>query len=309
MMSMEQTVLAAKRPNLELRCQVMQIIRGFFFEAGFLEVHTPVLTPAPAPELHIDAVTCSDGFLSTSPELYMKRLLAAGYAKIFQLAPAFRAGERGRLHHPEFMLLEWYRLGADYEALQTDCIELLRVICHRLGKGDGFHTQGTWLETRGPWQKVTVRDAFREFAGWEPGADPHIDRFDMDLVEKVEPNLGSPTPTFLVDYPASQAALARLKTDAPTVAERFELYWAGIELANGFSELIDVREQRRRFHETNENRRLAGRIVYPVAEAFLQSLQHLQPCAGIALGVDRLVLILADAADLEEVVAFPPETL
>jgi elongation factor P--(R)-beta-lysine ligase len=309
MMSMEQAVLAGKRPNLELRCQVMQIVRDFFFEAGFLEVQTPVLTPAPAPELHIDAVPCTDGFLSTSPELYMKRLLAAGYGKIFQLAPAFRAGERGRLHHPEFMLLEWYRLEADYEALQADCIELLRVICHRLGKGDGFHSQGTWLETRGPWPRVKVRDAFRELAGWEPGAYPDVDRFNMDLVEKVEPNLGSPTPAFLVDYPASQAALARLKTDDPTVAERFELYWAGIELANGFSELIDVTEQRRRFHETNENRRLAGRIVYPVAEAFLQSLQHLQPSAGIALGVDRLVLILVDAADLEEVVAFPPEML
>jgi elongation factor P--(R)-beta-lysine ligase len=306
-MSMEKTVLAAKRPNLELHCQVVQIIRSFFFEAGFLEVHTPVCTPAPAPELHIDAIPCTDGFLSTSPELYMKRLLAAGYEKIFQLGPAFRAGERGRLHHPEFMLLEWYRLGSDYTALQADCIELVQAICRRLGKGDGFHSQGKWLETRGGWQSLTVRDAFRHFAGWEPGSDADSDRFDMDLVEKVEPNLGDPTPTFLVDYPAGQAALARLKTDDPTVAERFELYWAGIELANGFSELVEAREQRRRFHETNENRRLAGRTVYPVAEAFLQSLQHLQPSAGIALGVDRLVLILADAADIGEVVAFPPE--
>ncbi len=306
-MSMEQTVLAAKRPYLELSCRVAQIIRSFFLEAGFLEVHTPVRTPAPAPELHIDAVPCSDEFLSTSPELYMKRLLAAGYEKIFQLGPAFRAGEQGRLHHPEFMLLEWYRLGADYGALQADCIELLQAICHRLGKGDGFHSQGKWLETGGDWQKLTVRDAFRRFAGWEPGSDADADRFDIDLVEKIEPNLGSATPTFLVDYPAGQAALARLKTDDPTVAERFELYWAGIELANGFSELTEPREQRKRFHETNETRRLAGRTVYPVAEAFLQCLHHLQPCAGIALGVDRLVLILADAADLDQVVAFSPE--
>lgn len=306
-MSMEQTVLAAKRAHLGTRCRVVQIIRNFFLDEGFLEVHTPVRTPAPAPELHIDAVACSGWFLCTSPELYMKRLLAAGYQKIFQMAPVFRAGERGALHHPEFMLLEWYRLGADYAVLQADCRELLRTIGHRLGKSDGFHSRGRWLEIGGDWPTLTVREAFRQFAGWEPGSNPDADRFDLDLVEKVEPNLGFPTPAFLLDYPASQAALARLKTHDPTVAERFELYWAGIELANGFSELTEPGEQRERFSEANQARRQAGRAVYPVAESFLQSLHHLQPCAGIALGVDRLVLILADATDLDQVVAFPPE--
>jgi lysyl-tRNA synthetase class 2 len=303
----EPTLLAAKRPYLELRCRVLQAIRGFFENAGFLEMQTPVRTPAPAPELHIDAVPSAGWFLSTSPELYMKRLLAAGYGKIFQIAPAFRAGEQGRLHHPEFTLLEWYRPGADYNALQTDCQELLRAVCGAVGKAERWPFQDHWLEVNGPWQRLTVRDAFRRCAGWAPDAAPDADRFDLDLVEKVEPRLGFPCPTLLVDYPASQAALARLKADDPTVAERFELYWAGIELANGFTELTDPTEQRERFHATQRARRQAGKTVYPDPDAFLACLADLQPCAGIALGVDRLVMLLANAHHLDEVVAFPPE--
>ncbi len=306
-MPTEQAILAAKRANLELRCQVIQAIRDFFSDNGFLEVQTPVRTPAPAPELHINALAASGWFLSTSPELYMKRLLAAGYEKLFQLAPAFRDGERGPRHHPEFTLLEWYRLDADYNALQDDCRALLQDVCRRVGRADGFTSQGKWLEVGGDWERLSVRSAFGRFAEWEPDAHPDADRFDLDLVEKVEPNLGIPRPTFLVDYPAGQAALARISAADATVAERFEVYWAGIELANGFSELTDADEQRERFLATNEARRQLGRSLYPPAEAFLDSLQHLRPCAGIALGVDRLVLILADAANLDQVVAFPPE--
>jgi elongation factor P--(R)-beta-lysine ligase len=303
----EQAILAAKGPHLELRCQVLRAIRRFFGDAGFLEIQTPVRTPAPAPELHIDAVPCAGWFLSTSPELYMKRLLAAGYAKIFQIAPAFRAGEQGRLHHPEFTLLEWYRLGADYTVLQTDCQKLLTAVCRAVGRASGFPYQRRWLEVVGDWQTMTVGEAFLRFAGWAPDAAPDADRFDVDLVEKVEPHLGIPRPTLLVDYPASQAALARLKASDPNVAERFELYWAGIELANGFTELTDPEEQRRRFQATQTARQQAGRAVYPDADAFLASLRHLQPCAGIALGVDRLVMLLANAGHLDQVVAFPPE--
>src|SRR5512147_972749 len=150
-MPSEQAMLAAKRPYLELRCQVIQAIRSFFSGNGFLEVQTPVRTSAPAPELHIDAIAASGWFLSTSPELHMKRLLAAGYERIFQLTPAFRAAERGRLHHPEFTILEWYRLGADYKVLQADCRELFESICRVVGKSGGFHSQGKWLEVRGEW--------------------------------------------------------------------------------------------------------------------------------------------------------------
>jgi len=303
----ERERLAARRPFLEFRALVLRSLRDFFRERGFLEVQTPVRTPAPAPEPHIDAVPCDGRFLDTSPELYMKRLLAAGYEKIFQIAPVFRKGERGRLHHPEFTLLEWYRLNEDYTALQQDCRELVAKVCRDGGRFPGWLYGGRRLEAGVPWRELAVEEAFAEYAGWRPGPDPDPDRFDADLVEKVEPNLGFPRPCILKDYPASQAALARLKPGDPAVAERFELYWAGIELANGFSELTDPREQRERFEQALEARRREGRTVYPLPEAFLRSLEHLGPCAGIALGVDRLAMLLSGASRLDDVTAFPPE--
>ncbi len=302
----ERAVLAGKKANLALRCRIIQIIRSFFLERGFLEVQTPVRTPAPAPERHIDAPPSDGWYLAPSPELYMKRLLAAGYEKIFQIAPAFRKGETGRFHHSEFTLLEWYRLDADYTFLQHDCRELFSELCRQLDRPPRFLYQGRVLSVNEPWQELTVAEAFRRWAGWQPGADPDPDRFDLDLVEKIEPRLGLPTPCLLSDYPASQAALARLKPDDPSVAERFELYWAGIELANGFSELTDPDEQRRRFLETAAQRKATGRPVYPLPEAFLESLHHLPAAAGIALGIDRLVMLLADAHHIDQVVAFAP---
>lgn len=303
----EREILAAKKPSLILRSSILQAIRAFFVAEGFLEVQTPVRTPAPAPEPHIDAIPADGWFLSTSPELYMKRLLAAGYEKIFQLVPAFRHGERGRLHHPEFSLLEWYRLRSDYQVLKRDCLDLLRHICRTINGSLKVKYQHNWLDVEGDWQHFTVREAFLHFAGWDPIATHDPDRFDMDLVEKVEPHLGFPQPCILSDYPSFQAALARLKPNDSTVAERFELYWAGIELANGFSELTDPWEQRERFLQTMEARRREGHTVYPVAESFLASIEHLPPCTGIALGVDRLVMIFADTDQLDQIVAFPPE--
>jgi len=307
MPSTEQALLAARRPYLELRCRIVQAVRSFFFERGFLEIQTPVRTPAPAPESHIDAMSVEDGwFLVTSPELYMKRLLAAGYSKIFQITPVFRREEQGRLHHPEFTLLEWYRLHADYGALREDCQQLLRAAWKAAGHGDAWDYRGRRLEMDGEWELLTVKEAFARFADWEPGADVNQDRFDLDLVEKVEPHLGFPRPCILADYPANQAALSRLKPGDPSVAERFELYWAGIELANGFSELTDAVEQRHRFESTLEMRHRAGRPAYPLPESFLGSIEHLPPCAGIALGMDRLIMILSGADHLDQVVAFPP---
>jgi elongation factor P--(R)-beta-lysine ligase len=304
----EQDILSAKRSYLELRCRVLQTMRSFFLDEGFLEVQTPLLTNAPAPEPHIEAVQAEGGrFLITSPELYMKRLLAAGYEKIFQITPVFRGEEYGRFHHPEFTLLEWYRLNANYKSLQQDCQSLLQTICDSLNRSSGWTYQGHRLEVSGRWQTCTVKEAFERFAGWEPQIGADADRFDRDMVEKVEPHLGFPSPCILTDYPADQAALARLKPEDPSVAERFELYWAGRELANGFSELTDAREQRDRFEAVLEMRKQLGRAPYPLPEKFLQSLPHLQPCAGIALGVDRLVMLLADADRLDEVVAFPPD--
>jgi len=304
---MERMVLAAKRPYLEMRSRILHGLRLFFVSRGFLEVQTPVRTPAPAPERHIDPVESEGWFLNTSPELYMKRLLAAGYSRIFQMGPVFRKGERGSRHHPEFTLLEWYRAGDDYTALKDDCRELLRFLCRELDRYPEFTFGETPLRVDGPWPDVTVRQAFRRYAGWDPVEEEDPDRFDLDLVEKVEPRLGFPTPVFLSDYPRREAALARIKPSDPTVAERFELYWAGIELANGFSELTDRREQEERFLETLRQRREAGLATPPLPRRFLESLDHLHQAAGIALGVDRLVMILSDAPDLDQVVAFPPE--
>lgn len=303
----ERVILAAKKPFLIRRGSVVQAIRTFFDLEGFLEVQTPVRTPAPAPEPHIDAIPADGWFLNTSPELYMKRLLAAGYEKIFQIAPAFRQGERGKLHHPEFTMLEWYRSNNDYRALKQDCQKLLQYICQTVLGSLNIPRDDQWLSAEGDWQDLTVREAFLAFAGWDPVAQTDPDRFDLDLVEKIEPHLGFPQPCTLTDYPLYQAALARSKPTDATVAERFELYWAGIELANGFSELTDPQEQRTRFLETLDERRSSGQQVYPLPESFLASLEHLPPCAGIALGIDRLVMILLNARHLDQVVAFPPE--
>lgn len=301
--------LEGLRFNLELRSRIIRAIRAYFHGEGFLEIQTPILTRSPAPEPHIDAVATTDGgFLITSPELYMKRLLAAGFERIYQISPVLRAGELGRLHHPEFTMLEWYRLGADYEQLQSDCRALLRHVCTAVDRCGSFTYAGRELAVMEPWKRVTVREAFLRHAGWEPGPAVDQDRFDLDLVEKIEPHLGFPSPTILSDYPADQAALARLKPEDPSVAERFELYWAGIELANGFSELTDPEEQRERFAKTLKQRRQAGRPSYPMPEAFLEALTHLTACAGIALGIDRLVLILAGDEALDRVVAFPPDS-
>jgi lysyl-tRNA synthetase class 2 len=306
----EQEILAAKRPVLEVRRRVIGALRAFLDQQGFLEVQTPVLTAAPAPELHIVAVAAGrSGFLITSPELYMKRLLAAGYERIFQFTPVFRAGERGRRHHPEFTILEWYRLGSDYRDLQEDCRGLLRAGCEAVGRLDGWVYGGHFLDAGAEWQSLTVREAFSRFAGWEPLDPLDQDRFDLDMVERVEPQLGFPAPCILMDYPASQAALARLSPRDPTVAERFELYWAGVELANGFSELTDPREQRERFEAVIRERRRRGLPVTPLPLEFLDSLSQLPPCAGIALGVDRLVMLLASVDHIDRVVAFPPESL
>jgi elongation factor P--(R)-beta-lysine ligase len=299
--------LAGLRTSLELRSRVIRAIRAYFEGEGFLEVQTPLHTRSPAPEAHIDAVATADGgFLVTSPELYMKRLLAAGYERIYQITPVFRKDELGRLHHPEFTMLEWYRLGADYRQLELDSRALVRCACDAAGCTGSFRHGERMLSAAEDWERITVREAFSRYAGWEPGPRVEQDRFDLDLVGRIEPHLGFPAPTFLCDYPADQAALARLKPEDPTVAERFELYWAGIELANGFSELTDPIEQRERFEKTLEQRREAGRSPYPMPEAFLESLSRLPACAGIALGIDRLVMILAGEDRIDAVVAFPP---
>jgi lysyl-tRNA synthetase class 2 len=301
--------LATKRFRLEVRAKVIRLVRQFFLDRSFLEVETPLRMPTQVPEEHTDAVESGGWYLATSPELPMKRLVAAGYEQIFQICKAFRRKERGQLHLPEFTLLEWYRANADYSVLMEDCEELLAEIAARLGIGDTLSYQGESVCLDPPWPRITVREAFRRWAGWEPGPHPDPARFTHDIVAFVEPELGRGAPTFLVDYPASMGALARLKPGDPSVAERFELYAGGLELANGFSELTDPVEQRARFERANAERAAQGRASYPMPEKFLASLETMPASAGIALGIDRLVMLFTAAASIDDDVAFTPEEL
>lgn len=289
---------------LGVRSKMLRLIREFFHERGFLEVETPVRIPAPALELHIDAEPSGDAFLRTSPELHMKRLLAAGQERIFQMGPCFRQGERGSRHHPEYTMLEWYRAKADYSDILVDTkalvVHLARGIC---GSTD-ISYRGQPVALWPVWQRLTVSEAFRQHAGWDPAEGFDGDRFDLDLVDKVEPQLPRDTPVVLTDYPAEAAALARRRKDNPRVAERWELYVAGMELANAYSELADPAEQRARFEEAARRRAAAGKPVYPIDEHFLAALADMPPSGGIALGVDRLLMLLTDSASLDDVMPF-----
>lgn len=303
--------LAKKRCTLELRAKILQELRGFFAARGYLEIETPCLIPAPAPEFHIDTMICHGWFLHPSPELCMKRLLAAGYGRIFQVCRCFRRHERGARHLPEFTMLEWYRRDADYRDLMEECEDLLTHIAAALDYGDGaaLSYQGRVIRLQKPWERITVHGAFEKYAPMSAEEALAGDCFDEVLTDRVEPNLGKERPTFLYDYPLALGSLARAKKEDASVVERFELYMAGMELANAFTELTDVMEQRRRFAKEEDNRRRAGKPPYPAPEPFLASMADLEGSAGIALGLDRLVMILADALHIDDVVAFTPETL
>ena len=297
--------LRAQRRVLELRARLNEAVRRFFRERDFLEVDTPVLLPANAPEAHIDALSAGPGWLRTSPELAMKRLLAAGHERIFQLGPCFRAGEHGRWHHPEFTLLEWYRAGAGYLEILADTKALLDFVARELRGTADFTWQGKPVSVAQElWEKFTVSQAFIQHAGWDPARKFDPDRFDLDLVTRVEPALPADRPVVLIDYPAPLAALARRKPDDPLRAERWELYLGGVELANAYSELTDPAEQRARFAEANALRQKRGAPAYPPDETFLAALEHLPPSGGIALGLDRLLMILTDADSLDAVLPF-----
>ncbi len=287
--------------TLETRSRVLRAVRDFFYAEDFLEVETPVRIPAPALETHIDAPPSGRAWLRASPELHMKRLLAAGCERIFQLGPCFRAGECGSRHNPEFTLLEWYRTGADYTDILRDTEALFARVFQTVHGADAFTYRGQRIDLSRPWHCLTVREAFRTWAGWDPVADWDPDRFDVDLVSKVEPALPKDKPCVLTDYPAPAASLARLKPHDPSVAERWEVYVGGLELANAYSELCDAASQRARFLEAAEARRELGKEVYPLDEPFLAALeQGMPPCGGIALGIDRLVMLACDAADIAD---------
>lgn len=300
---------AAIRSNLERRARIIDTLREFFSARGFLEVETPVRIPAPAPEAHIDAQQSGDWYLQPSPELCMKRLLASGYEKIFQICRCFRKGERGGRHVPEMTLLEWYAANVDYLDLMNQCEELIGFLAGRMGMGRLLTYQGHAVDLTPSWDRLTVNEAFQRFGGMTAQQALDRDCFDEIMGIDIEPKLGFDRPLFLYDYPACCGALARLKPVDPSVAERFELYIAGMELCNAFTELTDPLEQRARFEIENRARGATGKAVYPLAKPFLQALDTMPPAAGNALGLDRLVMLFTDAKSIDEVVAFTPEEL
>ena len=306
--------------TLRQRADVLSKIRRFFAERGVLEVETPALSAATATDLHLHSLTCrlnAPGledrafYLQTSPEFAMKRLLAAGSGPIFQLARAFRDGEVGRWHNPEFTMLEWYRPGFDHHDLMDEMDALLADLmgtapAERLTYAEAF-VRHLGIDPHRASVEALRTAAFQQ--GIEVVGDDAGDRdpwLHLLLASAIEPHLGRGRPTFLLDFPISQAALARVRPGDPPVAERFEVYLEGVELANGFHELTDAAEQRRRFEEDLEKRRRARLPEVPLDQRFLAALEAgLPDCAGVALGVDRLLMRMVGVEDLREVLAFP----
>ncbi len=295
--------------NLALRARILSAIREHFSGEGYLAVETPVRIPAPLPEAYIEAVPADGGYLQTSPESCMKRLLAEGFPKIFQICRCFRKGERGARHLPEFTLLEWYDAGKDYRHLMDRCEALVGHIARRLGRGGRLDYRSHRIDLQPPWPRLTVEEAFDRYADRSLARALAEDRFDEVVALQIEPRLGFDRPVFVCDYPLAHGALARARADRPDRVERFELYIAGLELCNGFSELADPVEQRRRFQQELDRRRRENRPVPPMPEPFLSALARMPPSAGNALGVDRLVMLFAGAETIDEVTAFVPEEL
>jgi len=296
--------------GLQKRAQLIQAIRNFFINRGYLEVDTPARLPEVIPEAHNLVVESGDHILQTSPEICMKRLLAeAGCRKIFQICKCYRKNERGDRHLPEFTMLEWYRTDCDYLSLMDECEDFITEVAAESGHRGFLSSQGRNISLEKPWDRLTVSEAFARYGPVSMARALEEDTFEEILCTRIEPQLGINKPVFLHDYPAELGALARKKKDDPGVAERFEIYIAGMELANGFSELTDAEEQRQRFELERENIAAQGRRPPRLPEKFLQALAAMPEAAGIALGVDRLAMVLSDTGTIDQVVPFVPEDL
>lgn len=322
------------RSNLELRAKLLRSIRAFFDARGYVEMETPLLVAKPGMEPHLDPFETElrtpagerhDAYLITSPEYAMKKLLAGGFSRIYQLGKCFRNGEgSGGRHNPEFTMLEWYRAGTDYLGLMDETEELMKTVAKEV---DG---PGATFASEMPWERLSVKDAFAKYAGidldraiadpmfqFEAAASNQImaplsglsweDRFFRVFLNDIEPHLGKERPVFLYDYPVSMAALSRPSARDPRYAERFELYIDGLELTNAFSELTDAAVQRKRFEEERALRHSLGKTDLGLDEEFLSSLAEMPEAGGISLGVDRLLMLLAGEKDIRNVIAFPSD--
>ncbi len=328
---------ADRRAFLLARGRIVAALRGWFAAEGFVEVEAGIVQRSPGNETHLHAFATEaiapDGaiarrYLRTSPEFAMKKLLAAGEARIVDFARVFRNRERGPLHAPEFTLVEWYRAGAPYETVMADTAALVAAAARAVGAHE-LTWRGVTADPFAPPEAVTAAEAFARHAGIDLAAigddrdrfaaaalaagvrvaddDTWSDVFSRVLSARIEPRLGVGRPTLLTEYPASEAALARLSRDKPGVAERFELYACGVELANGFAELTDAAEQRRRFEQTMDAKERLYGERYPLDEDFLAALSVMPPASGVALGLDRLVMLATGAHHIDQVQWTPME--
>jgi elongation factor P--(R)-beta-lysine ligase len=314
----ERSHVNARVARLWLRADIMRAVRAFFDAQGFLEVETPLVVPSPGLDVHLDAMRVlhkkHERYLITSPEYQMKRLLAGGLGRIYQVCKCFRNDELGDRHQPEFTMLEWYRGEAGIEAVMRDTEELVASLARTLSRReqpDGSAGKPTVRSAFGeidvtpPWPRLTMREAFTRFCDVsmeEALADE--EQFYRLLIDRIEPGLAQLGAVFLCEWPASMASLARKKPGDPSVAERFEAYIAGVELCNGFGELTNASEQRERLLADQATRRALGLPVYPIDERFLAALDEGMPeSAGNALGLDRLIMLLLGAAHIEDVMA------
>jgi lysyl-tRNA synthetase class 2 len=337
---LDKTRHADRRPVLIERGRIKRALRDWFEGRGFTEVECGALVASPGNEAHLHAfetklrTTAGEGrkvYLHTSPELACKKLLAAGETKIFDFARVFRNRERGPLHVPEFTMLEWYRTNEPYESVMADTLNILQIAAETTGIAR-MSFKGRECDPRGDAERLSVADAFSRHAGIDllatlsdrgkgnresfakaanranleiADSDTWADIFSKILVARVEPNLGIGAPTILFEYPRCEAALARATPHDPRAAERFELYVCGVELSNGFGELTDANEQRRRFEaEMEEKQRVYGER-YPLDEDFLSALAHMPPASGVALGFDRLVILATAARTIDDVLWTP----
>jgi len=321
---------------LRLRDSVHRAVRSFFSARGFIEIDAPLLTPFPTLDANIrplqTEVSDPNGkkrmfFLHASPEHAMKKLLCAGAERIFSLGKVFRDGELTPFHNPEFTMVEWYRTGTDYRGIEQDTEDLVAHILRSVRLGDRLVFSGRDVDLSPPWNTVTVSGLFEKMAGVDlarcqnedalfrcaerlglrPSPDDGWDMlFFRIFLEKIEPDLGFPKPVFVEEYPARMGLMAKAKAGDPRWVERTELYIAGLELANGYTELTDPDEQRKRF-QADLNRKIAeGLTDLVIDEELLEALElGLPPCAGIALGLDRLIMLLLDKRNIEEVMPFP----
>ena len=331
-------VHADRRPFLMARGQIMRALRDYFSELEFVEVETAALQVSPGNETHIHAFRTElvqsgardRRYLRTSPEFACKKLLAAGERRIVEFARVFRNGERGPLHHPEFTMVEWYRADDRYETLMDDCLGVLARAADTAGTRQ-FSFRGRVADPSAEPQRLTVAEAFERHAGIDlmatlppegpdhrsfaeaankagmpvPATDTWGDVFSRVLVEKIEPHLGLGQATILYEYPAVMSALARPNPADPRVAERFELYVCGVELANGFGELTDAVEQRRRFAAEMAEKERIYHDRYPIDDDFIAALEAMPPACGVALGFDRLVMLATGATHIEQVMWTP----